>query len=99
MEIDWISKKIITLGIMIRFLPLSVFLLLGVDCLAATSGFNPLKDITLLIIVGLFVLGWIVIGISGEIRGSTRSSENQGWSLFVLFGMVAVILFLAYDCS
>jgi hypothetical protein len=85
--------------IIIRFLPFMVFLLLGLDCFAASSGFNPLKDKTLLTIIGLFVLGWFVIGMSGEIRGSARSSEDKGWSLFVLFGVVAVILFLAYECS
>jgi hypothetical protein len=85
--------------IIIRFLPLLVFLLSGLDCLAASSGFNPLTDKTLLTIVGLFVLGWFVIGYSGEIRGSARSSEDKGWALFILFGVVAVILFLAYECS
>lgn len=87
------------MGIIVRFLSLLVFLLFGFDCLASTSSFNPLKDKTILTIVGLFVLGWFVLGVSGEIRGSARSSEDKGWSLFILFGVVAVILFLAYECS
>jgi hypothetical protein len=87
------------MAIIVRFLILLVFLLSGLDCLAASSGFNPLKDRTLLTIAGLFVLGWLVIGFSGEIRGSTRSSEDKKTSLTILFGVVAIILFLAYECS
>ncbi len=85
------------MGIIIRYSPLLVFLLLGLDCLAASSVFNPLKDNTIITIVGLFVLGWLVIGITGEIRGSNRSSKDKGWSFFVLFGVVAIILFLVYE--
>lgn len=87
------------MGFVFRFFSLIFFLLIEFDSLAAANGFNPLKDKTLLTLFGLFVIVWLILGFYGEISGSTRSSEDKGWSLFVLFVLVVVVLILAYECS
>jgi hypothetical protein len=82
-----------------RIAPTIAFVLIEFKSLASSDSFDPFQDKTLLTIAGLFILGWLFLGITGEIRGSTKSAEDKGCSILIVLFSVVAILYLAYDCS
>jgi Kef-type K+ transport system membrane component KefB len=81
-----------------RIIPILVFLLIGFNSLASSGSFDPFKDKTLAIIVGLFVLGWLVIGFIASVQSRASKKDNTPQIIFFIILVVAIFLY-SKSCS